>query len=259
MIGFLRGLVLTLAVAACAPPAPPATSAPAAAASAASVEPPKGPLNLEQDAQVRAIVRDYLLKNPELLTEMQAALEAKKTAEAHARLALLMPKIERDPRRFSVGPVNGKVTVVEFFDYRCPYCKVAFDWTQANMKANRDVRFVFVEFPILGPNSLEASKAAVASMKQGRYLPFHDAMMRAKGDLNSGQIDQIAKSSGVDVVRMRRDMNDPAIMALLQEDQDIAAQGQINATPTFLINGQLFSGFQPEEMDKSLRALRTRR
>jgi protein-disulfide isomerase len=250
MISFLRGLVLTLAVAACAPPAPPP------AASVTPVEVPKGPLNAEQDAQVRAIVRDYLVKNPEVLEEMQAALEVKRAAATHARLA---PKLERDPRKFAVGPANSKITVVEFFDYRCPYCKVAFDWTQASMKANKDVRYVFVEFPILGPNSLEASKAAIASMKQGRYLPFHDAMMRAKGDLNSSQIDQLAKSAGIDVVRMRRDMNDPAIMVLLQEDQDIAAAEKINATPTFLINGQLFSGFQPDEMDKALKAARTRR
>jgi protein-disulfide isomerase len=262
MIPFLRGLVLTLAVAACAPAAPPessATPAPATVASISPAEAPKGPLNAEQDAQVRAIVRDYLLKNPEVLTEMQAALEAKKTAEAQARLAQLMPRIQRDPRRFAVGPANAKITVVQFFDYRCPYCKASFDWTQASMKANKDIRYVFVEFPILGPNSLEASKAAIASMKQGRYLALHDAMMRAKGDLNPAQIDQLAKSAGVDVVRMRRDMSDPAIMALLQEDQEIAAEGNINATPTFLINGQFFSGYQPEEMDNALKALRAKR
>jgi protein-disulfide isomerase len=96
-------------------------------------------------------------------------------------------------------------------------------------------------------------------MKQGRYLAFHNAMMRAKGDLNSKQIDGIAKSVGLDVARMRRDMNDPAIMGLLQEDQDIAAGEGINATPTFLINGQTFSGFKPEEMDNALKAIRTRK
>lgn len=242
MIAFFRGLFLAVAASLCL----------AGAATAA-------PLTPDQDAQVRAIVRDYLLKNPEMLSEMQAALEAKKKAAAQARLSRLRPKLERDPRKFGIGPANSKITIVEFFDYRCPYCKAAFDWTQAAVKQNKDVRMVYVEFPILGPNSLEASKAAVASMKQGRYLPFHDALMRSKGELTSNVIDTLARSSGVDVARMRRDMNDPAIMSLLQEDQDIASAGEINATPTFLINGQLFSGFQPEEMDKSLRAIRTRR
>jgi protein-disulfide isomerase len=213
-------------------------------------------LTPDEDRQVRAIVRDYLLKNPEILEEMQAVLDAKKALATRARLA---PKLERDPRKFAVGPANSKVAVIEFFDYRCPYCKAAFDWTEAKMKTNKDVRFIFVEFPILGPNSLEASKAAIASMKQGRYLAFHNAMMRAKGDLNSKQIDGIAKSVGLDVARMRRDMNDPAIMGLLQEDQDIAAGEGINATPTFLINGQTFSGFKPEEMDNALKAIRTRK
>jgi protein-disulfide isomerase len=213
------------------------------------------PLTPDQDAQVRTIVRDYLLKNPEVLEEAQAVLNAKRAAERRARLA---PKLERDPRRFSIGPANAKITIVEFFDYRCPYCKASFDWTQAQIKASKDVRLVYIEFPILGPNSLEASRAAVASMKQGKYLPFHDAMMRSKGQLDTKQIDQIAKTVGIDVPRMRRDMGDPAIMTLLQDDQNLASEEKVDSTPTFVINGEFYTGFQPDEMDKALRRIRAK-
>ncbi len=214
------------------------------------------PLTPAQDAQVRQIVRDYLLKNPEVIEEAQAVLVAKRAAEKRARLAPKLEKLVRDGRRFGIGPSNAKITLIEFFDYRCPYCKASFDWSQAQIKSSKDMRVVYVEFPILGPNSLEASRAAIASLKQGKYLPFHDAMMRSKSQLDTKQIDQIAKSVGIDVPRMRRDMGDPAIMALLQEDQDFAGEAEVNSTPTFFINGEVFIGFQPEEMDKTIRRLR---
>jgi protein-disulfide isomerase len=199
--------------------------------------------------QVRAIVRDYLISNPTIIEEAMAALERKRAAERRV-------KIERDPRRFVTGPANAKITIVEFFDYRCPYCHAARDWTAAKMKARKDVRWVFVEFPILGPNSLEASRAAIASMKQGRYLPFHHALMVSKSELNSKDIDAIAKSVGIDVARMRRDMNDPNIMALLQADHDLAAAEKIDGTPAYMINGTWYRGFAPDDMDKALRNLK---
>jgi protein-disulfide isomerase len=231
-------------------------AAPAAALALSVTIAHAAPLSPDQQNQVRAIVRDYLVSHPEVLEEAQVALEAKRAAATRARLA---PKLERDPRRFSVGPANAPITVVEFFDYRCPYCHAAYNWVEANMRARKDVRWVFVEFPILGPNSLETSRAAVATMKQGKYLAFHRAVYKSQSALNSKDIDGIAKSVGVDVPRMRRDMNDPAIMALLQADHDIAAQEKVDSTPTFLINGTWFNGFQPDQMDKTLRALSVRK
>lgn len=199
--------------------------------------------------QVRAIVREYLVSNPTVIEEAMAALERKRAAERRV-------KIERDPRRFVTGPANAKITIVEFFDYRCPYCHAAHDWVAAKMKARKDVRWVMVEFPILGPNSLEASRAAVASMKQGRYLPFHRALMISKSQLASKDIDAIAKSVGLDVARLRRDMNDPNIMALLQADQELAAAEKIDGTPAFMINGVWYRGFAPANMDRALRELK---
>jgi protein-disulfide isomerase len=208
-----------------------------------------GGLDSGQQDQVRAIVKEYLVKNPAVLEEAMASLEQKKAADR-------MQAILHDPRRFTTGPKDAKVTIVEFFDYRCPYCHAARDWTSAQMKSRKDVRWVFVEFPILGPNSLEASRAAVASIKQGKYLQFHEAMMGSSSELATKDIDQIAKSVGIDVARMRRDMDDSAIMALLQEDHELATAENVTGTPAFLINGEWFSGFQPDAMDKALRGLK---
>lgn len=209
------------------------------------------PFTPEQENQIRAVLRDYLIKHPDVLEEAQAALEAKRAAERRV-------KIENDPRRFVTGPANAPITIVEFFDYRCPYCHAAAQWVEAKMRARKDIRWVFVEFPILGPNSLEASKAAIATMKQGKYFAFHRALYQSQTELTTADIDSIAKSAGVDVPRMRRDMDDPAIMGLLQDDHDIAAAEKINGTPAFMINGVWFTGFQPDEMDKHLRTLPTK-
>ncbi|MGE3302820.1 MAG: DsbA family protein [Hyphomonadaceae bacterium] len=206
------------------------------------------PMTPDQEARVRSIVREYLVQNPEVIEEALKTLEAR-------RIAQRRQEIERDPRRFAIGPANAKITIVEFFDYRCPYCHAAYDWLNAKLSARKDIRYVFVEFPILGPSSLEASRAALASMKQGRYLAFHAALMRARGELTAERINALAKQNGIDVARMRRDMGDAAIMPLLTRNHELAADSKVEGTPAFMINGEFFYGFDPQAMDRALRKL----
>lgn len=211
----------------------------AAPASAQSLSP-------AQKDEVRAVVRDYLRQNPEVVEEAMAELERRR--EAARRV-----KIEGDARDFTIGPRNAPVTIVEFFDYRCPYCHDAMTWLfEAQRRNPQTVRVIFKEFPVLGEASVEASQAAVASIKQGKYVAFHRAVMAHRGQLDSAQIDNLARRAGIDVARMRRDMDDRAIMDHLQSNHEIAAESKIDGTPAFLINGRWVRGWNRAEADKAL-------
>lgn len=206
--------------------------------------------NAQEQAEIRAVVRDYLVHNPEVLREALDSLETRVRGERTARA-------ENDPRDFSMGPRNAPITIVEFFDYRCPYCAAAMPWVNDIIRTRRDVRFVFKEMPIFelhGNPAVEASRASIAAMPQGRYYQFHRALMGFTGELTTARIDQLARQSGIDVPRMRRAMEDPAIIALLQDNAALATDlTQQLATPTFLINGTIVHGANPQELDTRLR------
>ena len=206
-----------------------------------------------QKAEVRATVRDYIKQNPEIVQEALDELKKRKDAAEKARVAALQPRIQGDPRDFSVGPRNAPVVIVEFFDYRCPYCHAAMDWVYEAMRRNpKTVRVVFKEFPVLGPQSVEAAQAATASIRQGRYLPFHRAIMAFRGDLTSQQIDVLARQVGIDVARMRRDMNDVAILNHLRDNHQLASEAVIEGTPAFTINGEWLRGWSERDANQML-------
>jgi protein-disulfide isomerase len=198
--------------------------------------------NTQEQSEIRAIVRDYLVRNPSVLREALNSLESRTQAERRVR-------IETDPRDFTVGPHDAPITIVEFFDYRCPYCHASVAWVSDILRTRRDVRIVFKELPVLGPQSLEASRAAVASIPQGRYWEFHHALMNYRGDLSSDRIDAIARETGIDVGRMRAHMSDATVTSLLQDNQGLAVDLGINGTPGFMINGELVSGFRREQLE----------
>ncbi len=204
--------------------------------------------NAQQQAEIRAMVRQYLVNNPDVLREALNALQARVDAERRH-------KAETDPRDFSMGPRDAPITIVEFFDYRCPYCMAALPWVQDQIRTRRDIRWVFKEMPlsIHGEPALESSRASIAAMPQGRYWQFHQALMSYRGELTGARIDQLARQSGIDVARMRRSMGDPAIMQLINENESLASDLGASGTPAFLINGQLISGFDVEGLQSRLR------
>ena len=209
--------------------------------------------NAQQQAEIRATVRDYLVNNPSVLQEALDTLAARKNADRVRRA-------ETDPRDFSVGPANAPITVVEFFDYRCPFCLAALPWVMDTVASRHDVRFVFKELPlpIHGEATLEASRASIAAMPQGHYLQFHRAMLAFTGDLTSPRIDQLARQSGIDVARMRRNMSDPGVISLLQDNRGLATDlsgADGIGTPTFLVNGRVVIGFRDStEIEAAIRA-----
>lgn len=203
-------------------------------------------LTPQQKDEVRAMVRDYIRQNPEIVEEALDELQRRRDAALRVR-------IEGDARDFSVGPRNAPVTIVEFFDYRCPYCHAAMDWVNETLRRNpQQVRVIFKEFPVLGPSSVEAAQAASASIRQGRYLPFHRAIMANRGELNTARINALAKASGIDVARMRRDMETAPIMDHLRDNHELAAEARIEGTPAFLINGKWLRGWDRAEGDRLL-------
>ncbi|MFT3726966.1 MAG: DsbA family protein [Terricaulis sp.] len=204
--------------------------------------------NAQQQAEIRAMVREYLVNNPQVLREALDALQARVSAQRRV-------KAETDPRDFSIGPRNAPITMVEFFDYRCPYCQAALPSMVDLVRTRHDIRFVFKEMPlsIHGQPALEATQASVAAMPQGRYWQFHQALMEHRGDLSSADIDTLARQSGIDVARMRRAMNDPAIIKLINDNMSLATDLGAEGTPAFLINGKLVPGFDPPTISQRLR------
>lgn len=250
---FLSGLVVVSALAF----ASPATAQPAARPAPA----PASTLSAAQKAEVRALVRDYIKQNPEVVQEALDELKRREEVREQARIAAMRPRLEGDPRDFSLGPRNAPVTIVEFFDYRCPYCHSAMEWVFETMRRNpRTVRVVFKEFPVLGDPSVDASRAAVAAIRQGKYVALHKAMMTHRGNLTSEQIDVLARRAGLDVARMRRDMGDTAVFNHLKANHELAAEARVEGTPAFMINGQWLRGWDQAEADRMLAAaLRERR
>jgi protein-disulfide isomerase len=197
-------------------------------------------------AAFEARVRAYLLAHPEVIVEALNELEKRQQAEAEIKQKQTIVD-QRDALYSSTGdPVagnpDGAVTVVEFFDYRCPYCKaVARDMIET-LEAEGDVRIVFKEFPILGPDSQTAAKAALAADRQGKYLPFHQALMDHKGTLDRDTILDIAEEVGLDLELLEVDMESPEVATIIARTLALAEALDIGGTPAFIIGDALVPG-----------------
>ena len=213
-------------------------------ASAASVQCPlDGEVNLEQT------IHDALLRHPEWLAEMSQALRTKQQADMaeRARTAMAQNKaaLYSNPADPIAGNPSGTVTVVEFFDRECPFCKRIAPDLQRLLAENPDVRVVYKEFPILGPGSIAAAKAALAAQRQGRYLPFHDALMAdttPEHQLAESRIMDIAQSVGLDLKRLKADMAAPDIAAAIESNKALARALGINGTPGLIIGDRFTAG-----------------
>ncbi len=217
----------------------PHSSAPASA-------PPAQTLPPDQVKAIEQLIHDYLLRNPEVILEAVEGLERKRHDEAQQAANSTISARRDDILHVSTSPVagnpKGDVTIVEFFDYRCPYCKQVEPSLEQLIKEDSKLRFVYKEFPILGPNSVVASHAALAARKQGKYQALHDALMRARGSLDEATIMQIAGDAGLDVKRLKADMNDPEIERIIERNMELARALAINGTPGFIVGNQLIPG-----------------
>ena len=200
-----------------------------------------------QSAPFDRKVRDYLVSNPEVIMEAVAVLERRKGEVQTARRREILKErsgVIRSPRGLPVkGNAEGDVTVVEFFDYRCPYCKRSAPEVEALLKGDGDVRVVLKEFPILGPQSVFAARAAIGANAQGKYLAFHDALMAHGGEFSEEDVMTLARGVGLDVDRLRADMAKPAVDAMIRENLALARDLGIRGTPAFIIGDNLVPGY----------------
>lgn len=202
---------------------------------------------ISEKGRVEQIVHDYLLAHPEILADMSNRLEVQQqeavskaqdsALKSIGTAALLDPKVA-----YVAGPANAKVTVAEFFDYRCPHCKASLAAMQ-HLAAGKNIRIAFVERPILTPDSLVAAEAAVAARRQGdKYVPFHFALMATAGELPKDRILDIAKSVGLDTARLEKDMADPAVLDSIKASNGLADRLHFDGTPTFVVNDKIIVG-----------------
>ena len=203
-------------------------------------------LSAEQRAAVEALIERYIAENPEKIIESvrehNRREEEARVAAAEGNLVALRDEILNDPASPVAGNPDGDVTVVEFFDYRCGYCKRSLDMVLAILEDDPGVRVVFKEFPILSPQSRQAAKAALAARAQGAYLPFHVALMGARGAFEDEQIFEIADEVGLDVDRLAADMAAPEVEAQIDAVAALASALDINGTPTFVVGGEIIRG-----------------
>ncbi len=227
--------------------------------SASAVTAQDPPFTAQQEERVGEIVRAYLLEHPEVLAEASRALQARQAEEAAARTAQALQEhkdeLLADPMSPVGGNLQGAVTVVEFFDYNCPYCRAAGPMVTELLQKNPDVRFVYKEFPTLAPSSRYAAQAALAARRQSPqlYTAFHDALLKAEGRLAEDGVVQIAREAGVDVDRMRADMKDSAIKESVDRNIQLARAIGVTGTPTFVIGDAVLVGAKPlAEMESAI-------
>lgn len=210
----------------------------------------------EQQTAIKDMVRDFLMENPEVLIEsvnrMKAKEEEKQNAEAIKSLDQHRDFIFNNPDMPSTGNAKGDVTVVEFFDYNCGYCKRAFEAVQQTLDTDKNVRFVFVELPILSPQSKIAANYAMAAHKQGKYFEYHRALMMSAEPKTEEMLEKTAKELGLDVEKLKKDALGDDIKTLLEKKVQVAQDLHISGTPGFIIGDQIIRGYIPYEGMKPL-------
>lgn len=225
----------------------------------AALASPVAALDLEtmteaERAAFRAEVRAYLLENPEVLMEAIEVLEAREaTTQASTDAALVTANYDalvRDGHSWVGGNPDGDVTIIEFLDYRCGFCKRAFPEVEELVASDGNIRVIVKEFPILGPQSVMASRFAIATKLTAgddAYKTIHDDLMEMRGNVSGPALQRIADTAGLDGEAILAAMELPAVDEIISENRELAQAMQITGTPTFVIGGQMLRGFLPLE------------
>jgi len=199
-----------------------------------------------QRSQIETIIRNYLVEHPEVLIEAMRVLETRQQAaeEASAKnvVATRARELFDDPGSPVAGNPKGDVTIVEFFDFRCPVCKKIHPVLSEVVKADGNIRVIYKQWPILGPESEYAARVALASRYQGKYLALHEALIGAETKLTIEEVMRIAAKVGLDRQRLLKDIERPEIQQDLMKSYMLADELKINGTPSYVIGDQVVKG-----------------
>ena len=200
----------------------------------------------EEKQAINKLIEDYIMDNPEVifksLEEMRKRERLQEQEGAKKNLIALEDEIMRNPTDPVGGNIDGDITIVEFFDYRCGYCKQFFTALNAVLNEDDNLRIVFKELPILGPSSELAAKAAIAASRQNLYIPFHNRMMSLKGRFDEKKLFDIAKEVGLDLTRLRKDMDLRGVQGVLDGTKALANKLSISGTPAIIVGSEIVRG-----------------
>lgn len=204
------------------------------------------PLTPDQKSAIDQMIHDYLLDHPDVVIEAVKGAQQKSEAMAAEMtrrvIAEKRQELVADPDAPVGGNPKGDATIVEFFDYRCPYCKQVEPSLEALLKEDPKLRIVYKEFPVLGEASVFATRVALAARKQGKYDDFHRLMMGTKGTIDEDVVLRVAAAAGLDLDKVKADMADPQIDAQIKANYGLAETLGIDGTPAFIIGDTLTPG-----------------
>lgn len=214
----------------------------------------------EEESLIKKMAIEALLENPEVLLEVSRMLKEREEKKKSKNTSLLLKKYKKELIDNSdtevLGNPKGDITIVEFFDYNCAYCKVAAQSIRSLIKSDGNIKFIPREWPILNSVSVFASKAAIASIKQKKYKEFHWKLMEKKS-LSEDSIIGLADDLGIDLIQLEDDMNSEFVQAHLKKSASLARKIGFSGTPLFIIEDKFIPGFVPvDEMKKIISEIR---
>lgn len=218
--------------------------APMAAPTAAWAQ--EASFNAAQKAEMGKVIQDYLMENPKVIID---AVEKYRTNQeeienkaAEAAIKTKGSALYEEPTSPVAGNPKGDVVLVEFFDYNCGYCKIAFKDVQTLAKDDKNLKIVFKDIPILSESSHSAARYALAADKQGKYWEYHTALMEHQGALNDAELEKIATTLKLDIAKLKTDAESNEIKSIIEKNLALARELGITGTPGFVINDQLLRG-----------------
>jgi len=204
----------------------------------------------DQRHQIESIIKDYLINHPEVMQDVMAAVEKKQQeAEAEKARATIRENnatLFNSPHQVVLGNPEGTITMVEFFDYNCAFCKRALPDMMTLLKTDPNIKFVLKEFPVLGEGSVEAAHVAVAARMQDptgkKYIEFHQKLLGGRGPADKARALAVAKDVGFDMARLQKDIDSEEVKITIDENMKLAEELGVSGTPSYVVGDEVVVG-----------------